>query len=228
MEIVRPTGHDERVAAYETAVIEAQCFDLAPDADHLMKQRSGRMTWVYVDQSKALCQPATLRPCLDMIGSYLEANFPPAETVLVNADSKFSPHVTGALAAQMGYRQVLVNPQATTQREHGAKLRLRIPAQLNNSDRFVIVDDTVTSGRTVIDVVELVRTELGSRLAGNEFYLLGCLLRGKVAETQAALEAAGIKLFYFTDFKSLAQKIPNLSNEQRAGIQAEIRALQGH
>ena len=101
MEMMMPTGYEDMVAAYETAAIKAECFNLAPDADHLMKQRSGKMSWVYIDQSRVLCQPATFQPCLAMISSFLEINFPPAKTVLVNADSKFSPHVTGALAAQI-------------------------------------------------------------------------------------------------------------------------------
>lgn len=89
----------------------------------------------------------------------------------------------------------------------------------------MIVDDTVTSGRTVIKVVEMVRKELGSRASDAQFYLLGCLLRGNKSETRTALEAVGISLHCFTDFKSLSAKIPNLSAEQRTGIDAEVSVL---
>ena len=225
MKLVQSPDHAKLVTAYEQAVIEASCFSLAPDADHLLKQRSGRMTWVYVDQSKVLCQPATLRPCLAMISAFLEANFSPSDTVLINADSKFSPHVTGALAAQLGYRQILVNPAATTQAENGLNLRLRLPTRIQPADRFVIVDDTVTSGRTVIEVVNLVKQALSLDMANAEFYLLGCLLRGHETETRAVLAAAGITLHYFTDFASLSQKITDLTPEQRAGIAGETAAL---
>ncbi len=180
------------------------------------------MSWVYVDQSRLLCQPETLNPCLEMISSYLNNNFPPENTILVNIDSKFSPQITGALAALLGYRQVVINPEATTRAEKGVNLKLRLPCNVKRSDTFVMIDDTLTSGGTVLNVAKLVRSELKTDSIESKFFLLVCLLHGNAGEVKKLFESEDVGLHWFTDIKTLVSKIPVINHAQQTGLNEEL------
>lgn len=210
------------VEAYEIALVQAGAVKVAPGPDNLFELRSGPESWVYVDHGDILCQPETYRPYITVLAEVVRDNFPEQSTILVNVDSKSSPHTVGALASVLRLRQVVVTPQATSLAEKGSKLAVRLPQEIEPNDTLLVVDDVFTEGdTTAADVIERVRSAIIGRLGETQqdVHLIVGLLRGDRQKATRQLGVLGIKLHWLTTIESVLQKIwPALTPVQQQAL----------
>ncbi|HSX01660.1 MAG TPA: hypothetical protein VLF67_05460, partial [Candidatus Saccharimonas sp.] len=190
-----------RIEAYTMALIQGGAVKVAPDTDHLFELRNGTKSCAYVDHGEILCQPDTFQPYIDALADSVCNNFPEHSTILVNVDSKSSPHTVGALASLLRLRQIVVNPEATRLAEKGPSLGVRLPKEIKASDTLVVIDDVFTEGdTTAIDAVSLAIDAIASRfgVTEQETHLVVGLLRGDMGKATKQLERSKIKLHWLT------------------------------
>lgn len=151
--------------AYRDAVARSGAIKIADRPERYFRLRNGSLSPVYVDHGSLLCRPETNRLLVKSLGREIAvlAGFRPV--VLANVDSKSSPHLVGAIATERKYRQIVVVPEAVHKAEQGLNLRARLPGDLREDDRIVIVDDVLTpSDTTALRAIELIRRELEEAL----------------------------------------------------------------
>jgi orotate phosphoribosyltransferase len=218
----------KRVEAYRRALLQSGGVKIADDPDGRFRMRSGTESWVYVDHGDLLCQPETNIPYIEAMTYYIQSTFPRETTVLVNVDSKSSPHTAGAIATLAAYRQIVVIPQDIQQAEKGTNRRVRMPQQLEGLHSVVIVDDVLTTGTTALNIAELVVSELRQRI-GDEaiskvnFHLIAGLARNPDKAVQN-LQRHSITAHWFLTLLHdvIIKKWPEMTEMQKAGFREEF------
>jgi len=199
------------MTSYKYLLMRSGAVRFAASGSPRFVLRSGKTSSVYIDHAALLCEPEANQALVSCLADYVGKNFDGGHTVLANVDSKSSPHLTGAVAAVGGYRQIVVIPEAVRRVENGLRLSLRVPQGLDARDTIVIVDDVLTAGdRAALDVVDQIRRELASdrraRCDRHDFHLVVAVIRDAHRATRD-LEKAGVKVHWLT---SLEDMLPDL------------------
>ena len=202
---------------YVTALVQSGAVKVATDPEHPYELRNGDPSVVYVDHGQLLCHPETFQPFVGALAEYVLDQFPGPSTILVNVDSKSSPHMVGALASLLHLRLVVVNPESTKQAERGLNLGVRLPMQVSPTDRLLFVDDVFTEkDETVANAATLVREAFVPRLGNTlETHLLVGLLRGNTEASVRQLRLHGIMLHWLVTLDEIIEKArPTLTDQQ--------------
>lgn len=215
--------------AYQKALIQAGSVKVAKNERELFTLRSGKLSWLYIDHGDLLCQPETNVPYVKALDHFIQTNFPHKTTVLVNVDSKSSPHTTGALAILGNYRQIVVSSKATQQAEKGTNRGTRLPHDLKNISDIVLIDDVLASGLTAMTVAQDIQKEIKQFMSENElkkihFHLVVGLAKAKAEETATNLKKHyGVTIHWLITLKELLTLMSDeLTVEQREGIKKEF------
>lgn len=111
---------------------------------------SGRHSDVYFEKFRVLEQPRVLSALCHEIATH----FKDAEIDLVAGPTTGGIIIAFEVARQMGISAVYVESEAGTK-------KLRRGAQVSPGSRVLIVDDVLTTGRSVFEVIEVVRAAGG-------------------------------------------------------------------
>jgi orotate phosphoribosyltransferase len=236
--LLRNEGSPERVPlplkrvlkAYEKMLVTSGAVKVADGPDYTFSLRNGASSSVYVDHGDLLCYPKTNKVLLKALKRYVVRAFPADRTILANVDSKASPQLTGAIAATVGYRQIVVLPETTYENERGLRLRLRVPSDVAPEDRIVIIDDVLTpNDMTAVRIAHLVRADLRARLGSAadtiEVHLVVGLARDPLT-ARAELAEHGVKVHWLTTLPQVLDGLlPSLQADQQDCLSREFPSI---
>jgi orotate phosphoribosyltransferase len=181
--------------AYLDGLIRSGAVRVSSAENGWFMLRNGTRSPVYIDHGEILCDPQHNHAFVTALRRHIARNFDPADTVLMNVDSKSSPHVAGALATLLGLRQIIFVPDQVRQAEAGTDRQFRLP-DMTGVRRVVVVDDVLTpDDTTVISVVAGLRALLAAEKRTSDVDLEYHLVVGVLRATSAiaSLATRGIK-----------------------------------
>lgn len=211
-----------KVITYLKALVKANAIKLGD-----FTLRNGKKSCIYIDHGDLICNPDTNKAFIKAILEYIQSNFSKKSTVLINVDSKSSPQITGALANAGEYRQIVLLPKDVYVAEKGTNRMIRFPMNINRTDKFIIVDDVLTSGQTVIDVAQKVKSFLikNYRINNPQFYVIVGLARNPKI-VMKKLAKVNIKSYWLIDLETILSYIwHTLSAKQKTLVQLEFKSF---
>lgn len=152
---------------------------------------SGIKSPVYCDNRLILTSPETREKVESAIAQTVKENFPEAEVLMGTSTAGIAHAAIAAhmLSMPMGY----VRGSA---KDHGRQNR--IEGRLNKGDKVVVIEDLISTGGSVIDVVDALR-EAGADVLGVVSIFTYGMERGLVR-----LKEAKVKNISLTDFDTIA------------------------
>lgn len=152
---------------------------------------SGIKSPVYCDNRLILTSPETRERVEAAIAETVKKNFPEAEVLMGTSTAGIAHAAIAAhmLSMPMGY----VRGSA---KDHGRQNR--IEGRLNKGDKVVVIEDLISTGGSVIDVVEALR-EAGAEVLGVVSIFTYGMARGI-----ERLSEANVKNISLTDFDTIA------------------------
>lgn len=187
------------------ALLRIQAVTLRPD--HPYTWTSGVLAPVYTDNRLTLSYPSVrgliARGFTDVI-----TESAPATECLAGAATGGIAHAA-LVADRLGLPMVYVR---TSAKAHG-KQNL-VEGRVLPGQRVVVIEDTVSTGGSVLAAVE------GVRAAGGEVLLVAAIFAYGFAESREAFREAGVKLATLTDFDAVVDA--GLAQERLTGDEADL------
>lgn len=152
---------------------------------------SGIKSPVYCDNRLILTSPETRERVEAAIAETVKKNFPEAEVLMGTSTAGIAHAAIAAhmLSMPMGY----VRGSA---KDHGRQNR--IEGRLNKGDKVVVIEDLISTGGSVIDVVEALREAEAEVLGVVSIFTYG------MARGIERLSEANVKNISLTDFDTIA------------------------
>ncbi len=153
---------------------------------------SGIKSPVYCDNRLTLSDHAVRCDVENGLAALIRENYPDAEALMGTstagiAHAAITAHLMGL---PMGYVR-------SGSKDHGRKNR--IEGRLDEGEKVVVVEDLISTGGSVLEVVEALREE-GAQVLG-----IACIFTYGMKKGLERLAAAGVKAVSLTDFDTVAQ-----------------------
>ena len=218
---------------YLGALVAAGAIKIQQEGEPPIILRDKTPSSVYVDHGDVLTMPETGIPFIAALATYVGKTFD-LNAVLVNVDSKASPHLAGGVFNYLSdRRQIVVLPQSVAEAEQGTGRRMRLPPNLAGRppSALVFIDDVANSGdTTVADVAEAVRRTISKQFPDLKLPPLHLVvgLARKEELARRSLAARGIKLLHLVTLdEAIDRAWPTFSPQDKKRLGSEFSQFAG-
>ena len=133
--------------------------------------------------------------------------------------------MTGSLAYLLNLPQIITIGAELQSVEKGTNRRFRVPYNLPQAPHILMIDDILTTGKTVLETVGAIQEQPYPWLKKAEFTLLTCLARNESLAVKT-LQEKGVSVHYLATLDEVIVSIwKNFSSQQQQGLLQEMPHL---